>query len=80
MQTKVKIKVPQTLEQAAKLRAWLESILHTLSGKPHRHATNLIYQVKATQDETDLLRPQKQAQFAWQAERLTIPAPVAAPQ
>lgn len=68
---KFKIKVPQTLEQAFTLRAWLESILHTLSGKSHRHASNLIYQVKATEDEADLLREQKQAQLAWQAERLS---------
>lgn len=67
---KFRIKVPKTLEQAVKLRRWLESILHTLSGKAHRHASNMIYQVKATEDEEDLLREQKQAQFAWQAERL----------
>lgn len=73
---KFKIKVPQTLEQAAKLRAWLESILHTLTGKNRRYASNMIYQVKATEDEEDLLREQKQAQFAWQAERLNIPAPI----
>lgn len=66
-----KIKVPKTLEQAAKLKAWLESILHTLSGKAQRHASNMIYQVKATEGLEDLLRPQKQAQMAWQAERLS---------
>ena len=68
---RLKIKIPQTLDQAAKLRTWLEGTLHTLSGKAHRHATNLIYQVKATEDEADLLREQKQAQIAWQAERLS---------
>lgn len=68
---KFKIKVPQTLEQAARLKKWLESILHTLAGKVQRYASNMVYQIKATEDEEDMLRPQKQAQMAWQAERLS---------
>lgn len=65
-----KIKVPQTLDQAAKLRKWLEQIAHKTALPARNFVSNLIYQIKATEDEADLLRPEKQAQMAYQAKRL----------
>lgn len=65
-----RIKIPQTLDQAAKLRKWLEQIAHKTSIPARNFVNNLIYQIKATEDETDLLRPEKQAQMAYQAKRL----------
>lgn len=65
-----RIKVPQTLEQAAKLRKWLEQIAHKTSLPARNFVNNLIYQIKATEDEADLRRPEKQAQMAYQAKRL----------
>ncbi|MCS3691989.1 hypothetical protein ABIF07_001095 [Bradyrhizobium elkanii] len=63
-----KIKVPQTLDQAAKLRKWLESILHTLTGRAYRFASNIVYQIKGaeTQEDIDRLQPF----IAYQAQRL----------
>lgn len=65
---KFKIKVPQTLEQALKLKAWLESILHTLTGRAYRFASNIVYQIKGaeTQEDIDRLQPF----IAYQAQRL----------
>ncbi|MEZ0062695.1 hypothetical protein ABIF26_008255 [Bradyrhizobium elkanii] len=56
---KFKIKVPQTLEQAIKLKAWLETILNTLSGPAYRFASNIVYQIKGakTQEDIDRLQP-----------------------
>lgn len=65
---KVRIKVPATLEQAAKLRKWLESILHTLSGKAHRFASNIVYQIKGAKTQADLDR--LQPFMTYQAQRL----------
>ncbi|MGX1362607.1 hypothetical protein [Bradyrhizobium elkanii] len=66
---KVRIKVPATLEQAAKLRKWLEQIAHKTSLPARNFVSNLIYQIKATESEADLLRPEKQAQMTYQAKR-----------
>lgn len=63
-----KIKVPQTLDQATKLKAWLDSILHTLSGKPHRFASNMAYQIKGARTQADLDR--LQPFMAYQSRRL----------
>lgn len=65
---KFRIKVPKTLEQAAKLKSWLESILHTLSGKVHRFASNIVYQIKGAKTQADLDR--LQPFMAYQADRL----------
>lgn len=63
-----KIKVPTTLEQAAKLKSWLESILHTLSGRPYRFASNMVYQIKGAKTQADIDR--LQPFMAYQAEKL----------
>lgn len=65
-----KIKVPQTLDQAAKLRKWLEQIAHKTPKLAKPFVSNLIYQIKAVEDEADLLSPAKQAHFAYQVEKL----------
>lgn len=65
---KVKIKVPQTLDQAAKLRIWLHSILPKLHGKPFRYASNMVYQLKSAETEEDIAR--LQPFIAYQADRL----------
>ena len=77
---KFKIKIPQTLEQAAKLRKWLEQIQHKTPRPAKNFVSNLIYQIKATEDEADLLRPEKQAQMAYQAKRLAKASVGAGPQ
>lgn len=69
-QLKFLIKTPKTLEQAAKLRKWLEQIAHKTALPARNFVSNLIYQIKATESEADLLRPEKQAQMAYQAKRL----------
>lgn len=69
-QLKFLIKTPKTMEQAAKLRKWLEQIAHKTALPARNFVSNLIYQIKATEDEADLLRPEKQAQMAYQAKRL----------
>ncbi|MCW2228056.1 hypothetical protein QIH87_49980 (plasmid) [Bradyrhizobium elkanii] len=67
---KFKIKIPQTLDQSAKIRKWLEQIAHKTASPARNFVSNLIYQIKATESEADLLRPEKQAQMAYQAKRL----------
>lgn len=63
-----KIKVPKTLEQATKLKAWLESILRTLTGNMHRFASNIVYQIKGAKTQADIDR--LQPFMAYQADRL----------
>lgn len=69
-QLKFLIKIPKTMEQAAKLRKWLEQIAHKTALPARNFVNNLIYQIKATEDEADLQRSEKQAQMAYQAKRL----------
>lgn len=66
---KFRIKVPKTLEQAAKLKAWLETILHTLSGPTYRFASNIVYQIKGAETQADIDR--LQLFMAYQAKTLT---------
>ena len=60
----------RALDQAAALRKWLEQIQHKTPRPASNFVSNLIYQIKATEDEADLLRPEKQAQMAYQRDRL----------
>ncbi|MEY9676013.1 hypothetical protein ABIE93_005947 [Bradyrhizobium elkanii] len=65
---KFRIKVPQTLDQAAKLRKWLEQIAHKTSLPARNFVSNLIYQIKGAKTQADLDR--FQPFMAYQAERL----------
>ena len=63
-----RVKVPRTLEQAAKLRTWLESLRHKTPRPAQNFLSNIVAQCKGLRDEDDLKR--MQPQIAWQAERL----------
>lgn len=65
---RVTVKVPRTLDQAAKLKYWLDTLLHKAKPPVHRFMSNVIYQVKGMQDEADLER--LQPFMAWQIERI----------
>lgn len=64
--TKLKIKVPQTMEEAAKLRKGLEREMHKTPRPALNFLSNVVHQIKATVDLADLQRPAKQAAIAYQ--------------
>jgi hypothetical protein len=67
-QPKFKIKVPQTFDQAAKLRKWLEQIQHKTQRPELSFISNLIYQIKGAKTQADIDR--LQPFMAYQAEKL----------
>ncbi|BBB99425.1 hypothetical protein [Bradyrhizobium elkanii] len=78
--TKLKIKVPQTMEEAAKLRNGLERVMHQTPRPALNFLSNAVYALKATIDLADLLRPAKQAALAYQLERYAEASVGAGPQ
>jgi len=67
---KFRVKVPATLEQAAKLRNWLERQRHKTPRPAQNYLSNIVAQCKSIRDEHDLKRVQPM--IAWQAERLDL--------
>lgn len=68
LRPRFRVKVPQTLDQAAKLRNWLERQRHKTPRPAQNYLSNIVAQCKSIKDEHDLKRVQPM--IAWQAERL----------